>query len=116
LQQRLIATWVEFQHSVVYYATAQCRKRLEACVNEESGHSEHLLRHCLPDIPVATHHNGFFSEQPTTTHNWLFSEPPAFERTQQTFSRMKKFSNSQASVVTFSCGVGKWITVCFLLT
>jgi len=29
--------------SVVYNATDHCRKRLEACVNAESGHSEHLL-------------------------------------------------------------------------
>jgi len=26
-----VLTWAEFQHSVVYYATDQCRKRLEAC-------------------------------------------------------------------------------------
>jgi len=28
---------------------------------------------------------------------------------------MKKFCNSQVSVVTFSGGEGKWFTVCFLL-
>jgi len=78
-------------------------------------YSEHLRWHCLPDIPVATHHNRFFSEPPTITHTWLSLEPPTFERTQQTFTQMKKFSNSQVSVVTFSGGVGKWITVCFLL-
>jgi len=71
LQQRLVATWAEFQHSVVYYVTGQLRKRLKACINAERGHSEHLLWHCLPDIPVATHHNRFFSQTPTTTHNWL---------------------------------------------
>jgi len=100
---------------VVYFATDQCRKRLEACINAEGGHSEHLLRHCLPDIPVATHHNQFFSEPPMTTHNLLSSEHPTFERTQQTFSQMKKFCNSQVSVVTFSGGVGEWIIVCFFL-
>ena len=26
LRQLLVATWAEFQHSVVYYATNQCRK------------------------------------------------------------------------------------------
>ena len=113
LLQWLLATWAEFQHSVVYYATNQCLKRLEAC--NAGGHSEHLLWHCLPDIPVATHHNRFFSEPPLTTHNWLSSEPPAFERTQQTFSQMKKFCISQVNVGTFSGGVGKWITVCFLV-
>ena len=118
LRQRLVATWAEFQHSVVYYTTDQCRKTLEACINAEGGHSEHLLRHCLPDIPVATHHkihNWFFREPPMTTHSWLFSELPTCERMQQTFSLMKKFCSSQVSAVTFSDWVGKWITVCFLL-
>ena len=84
---RHIATWAEFQHSMV---TERYRKRLEACINAEDGHFEveHLLWHCLPDIPVATCHNWFFLEPPTTTHNWLFSEPPTFERTQQTFSQI----------------------------
>jgi len=97
------------------YATDQCREKLEACINAEGGHYEHLLSRCLPDIPVATHHNRLFPEPPMTTHNWLSSEPAKFERTQQTFSQMKKFCNSQVSVVTFSGGVGKWIVVCFLL-
>jgi len=87
-------------------------KRLEACINAEGGHSEHLLLRCLPDIPVATHHSRFFSEPPTTIHNWL-DWPPTFERTPQTFSRMKKFCTSQVSVVTFSGEMGKWITVVF---
>jgi len=39
----IFATWAEFQHSVVYYATERCRKRLAACINAEGGHSEHLL-------------------------------------------------------------------------
>ena len=39
------------------------------------------------------------------THNRLFSEPPTFEGTQQTFSQTKKFSILQVSVVTFSGGV-----------
>ena len=107
--------WAEFQHSVVYHAIDQCRKRLKACINAEGGHSEHLLWRWLPDIPVATHHNQFFSEPPMTTHNWLSSEPPTYERMQQTFSQTKKFCHSQVSVVTFSGGVSKWITACFLL-
>jgi len=103
LWQRLVATWAEFQHSMVYCATDQCRKRLKACINLEDGHSEHLLWHCLPDIPISTHHSRF-SQPPTTTHNWLFPEPPTLERTQQTFSQMKKFCTSQVSVVTFQVG------------
>ena len=43
------------------------------------------------------------------------SELPTFERTQQTFNRMKTFRISQVSVVMFSRQVGKRITVCFLL-
>jgi len=38
-------------------------------INAESSHSEHLLWHCLPGIPVTTHHNRFFQShwrQPTT--------------------------------------------------
>jgi len=88
-------------------------KRLEACINAEGGHSEHLLWHCLPDIPVATYHNQFFSQPPTTTNNWLSSEPPTFERMQQTFGRMKKFCNSQVSVVTFLGGVGSGLQFVF---
>ena len=86
----LCATWAEFQHSVVYYATDQCRRRLEACIN------------AVGDSPVATHHDRFFSVSWMTTHEWLiFSESPAFERTQQTLSQMKKFCSLQVSPVAF---------------
>ena len=47
--------------------------------------------------------------------DWLFSEPPTSEKTQQTFSHMKKFCNSQVCVITFSGGVGKSIADCFLV-
>jgi len=43
VRQGLVVTWAKFQHNVVYYATEQCRKRLEACIYAEDGHSEHLL-------------------------------------------------------------------------
>ena len=62
LQQRLVATWG-------WISTDLYQKRLEACTNAEGGHSEHLLWHCLPDIPVATHHNWLLRShrrQPTT--------------------------------------------------
>jgi len=107
-------TWQIFQHSGVNYATDQCQKILEACINAKGGHSEHLLWRCLPDIPVATHHNQFFSKPPTTTHNWLFSEPPTSERTQQTFSQMKKFCNSQVGVMTFLGGWESGLQIVFL--
>ena len=80
--------WISAQRGVLCDWTVS--KSLEACINEEGGHSKHLLWHCLPDIPVATHHNRFFSEPPTTTHNWFYSELPTFEKTQQTFSQMNK--------------------------
>jgi len=62
---------------------------------------------CVLQLQLFTyccHHNGFFSEPPTTTHNWLISEPKTSERMQQTFSQMNKFCNSQVSVMTFSGG------------
>jgi len=43
LADRLVATWAEFQHIVVHYATDQCQKRLEACIKAEGGQPEHLL-------------------------------------------------------------------------
>ena len=43
LQKRLIATWAEFQQSVVDDAVDQWRKRLEARISAEGGHFEHLL-------------------------------------------------------------------------
>jgi len=43
LRQQLVATWAEFQHSVVYDAIDQWSKRLEACINAENGRFEHLL-------------------------------------------------------------------------
>jgi len=86
----LLRHFAEFQHSVVYDAIDQWRKRLEACIYAEGSHFEHLLWRCLPDIPVATHHNRFFLEPPMPTHNRLYS--PTFEGTQQTFSQMKSFA------------------------
>jgi len=61
---------------------------------------------CLTfQLPYVTG-NWFFSEPPTTTHR-LFSELPTFERTQHTFSQMKKFNcNSQVRAVTFGILVG----------
>jgi len=47
-------------------------------VQKVHGHFEHLLWRCLPNIPVATHHNRFFSEPPMPTHNRLFPKPPTF--------------------------------------
>ena len=43
LQKRLVATWAEFQQSVVDDAVDQWRKRLEGCIRAEGGHFKHLL-------------------------------------------------------------------------
>jgi len=43
LRKHLVATWAEFQHSVVDYAADQLQKRLKACIRAECGHFEHLL-------------------------------------------------------------------------
>jgi len=92
LRQRLVVIWAEFQHSVVYYATDQFRKKLEAYFNAE-GHSEHLLWHCLSDILVATQHNGFFSELPMTTHNWLFQSLQRLKECNRPSVKWKSFAS-----------------------
>jgi len=81
----------------------------KACFNAEGGLFEHILWRCLPNSPVATHHNRFFSEPQMPTHNWLGSN--TFKQMQQAFSQMKKCCISQVIVVTFSGGVAKWVTV-----
>jgi len=44
LWQQLVVPWAEFQHSVVYCAIGQCRrKRLEAYINAKGGYYENLL-------------------------------------------------------------------------
>jgi len=43
LRKRLVATWAEFQQSMVDDADDQWRKRLEACIRAEAGQFEHWL-------------------------------------------------------------------------
>ena len=43
LRKRHVATWAEFQQSVVDDAVDQWRKIVEACIHAEGGHFEHLL-------------------------------------------------------------------------
>jgi len=111
LRQWLVVTWYEFQHSLVYYATDQCRKRLEACINAEGGHPEHLLWHCLPDITVATHHNWFFLEPPMTTHNWLFRSCQRLKERNKPSVRWKSFAIHKLVWWHFQVG---WASVVFL--
>ena len=41
-RKRLVATWAEFQQSMVDDTVDQCQKRLEACIRAVGGHFEHL--------------------------------------------------------------------------
>jgi len=43
LRKRLVATWAEFQQSMVDDTVDEWQKRLEACICAEGGHFEHLL-------------------------------------------------------------------------
>jgi len=92
LRKRLVATWAEFQQSVVDYAVDQWRKRLEACIRAEGGQFEHLTPACLTLQ---------FSHITTGS----FQSHQRLEQRNITFSRMKKFCILQGNVVTFfRCG------------
>jgi len=110
LWQRLVATWAEFQRSMRAIGAEKDWKHV-------SMQKMATLNTCC-DVAC---HSSCHTSQPVLfgvtddNHNWLSSEPPTFERTQQTFSQMKKFRSSQVSVVTFSGGVGMRITVCFFV-
>jgi len=43
LKECLIAVWFDFRQVIIDTAVDQCRKRLQACVRANGGHSEHLL-------------------------------------------------------------------------
>jgi len=94
--------WISAQRGVGLLCDWSVLKRVEACINAEGGHSEHLC-----DIACLTFQSPHI-------------QPVIFRATDDNpqlalFSQVKKFCNSQVSVLTFSGGVGKWITVCFLL-
>jgi len=115
LRQRLVATWAEFQHSVVYYSTERWRKRLEACISAEGGHFEHLLWYCLPDIPVATHHNRLFHShrrQPTTGS---FQSLQSLKERNKPSVRWKSFAVHKSEWWHFQVEwrVARWIIDCF---
>ena len=104
LGQRLVATWDEFHHSVVYYATDQCWKRPEACIHAEGGH---LLWRCLPGTLDATHHDRFFqSHQCHPTTSFFQSHQRLNERNKPSF-RLKSFAFHK--LVWWHSRVG-WIT------
>ena len=43
LKQRLLDVWAALDQSIIDNAVAQWRQRLQACVQAEEGHFEHLL-------------------------------------------------------------------------
>ena len=114
LRKRLVATWAEFQQSVVDDAVDQWRKNwkhvsvqkfvtLNTCCNVAW-----LIFH-LPHITTGSSQTD--QCQPTTG---FFSEPPTFGGMPYTFSQIKKLCILQGSVVTFLGVVGKGVTICFL--
>ena len=116
LWQRLVVTCAEFQHSVVYYATDQCRKKdwkhvlTQKVVTLNTCCDIACLTFQLPHITVGSFQS--HRRQPTTG---FFQSLCRLKDATYTFSQMKKFCSSEVSVVTFSGRVGKWFTVCFLL-
>jgi len=102
-----VATWAEFQHSVVDYAVDQWRKRLEACrpIRAEGGQLNTCcdvacLTFQLPHITTGSFHS--HQCQPTTSS---FQSHERLEQHDITFSQMKKFCILQGSAVTFfRCG------------
>src|ERR1700733_12212444 len=43
LKQRLLKVWNDLDQTIIDGAVAQWRQRLQACINAEGGHFEHLL-------------------------------------------------------------------------
>ena len=43
LKQRLLDVWAALDQSIIDNAVAQWRQRLQACMQAEGGHFEHLL-------------------------------------------------------------------------
>jgi len=105
--------WISAQR-VVLYATDQSRKRLEACINAERGHPEHLLWHCLPNIPVVTSQPVLFRATDDNPQMALFRASNVRKNATNVQSG-EKVLHSQVSVMKFSGVVGKWLTDCFLV-
>ena len=97
--------WILAQR--VYYVTDQCQKRLEACITAEGGHSEHLLAVTLLACQLPQITTGSFQShqwQPTTGS---LQSLQCLKEHNEPSSQMKRFWNSQVSVVIISGGVGK---------
>jgi len=102
LRQRLVATWDEFQHSMVYYMRLISVEKdwkhvlTQKVVTVNTCCDTACLTFHLPHITTSSFHS--HRRQPTT--GCVQSLQRLKERT-QTFSQMKKFCNLQVSVVTF---------------
>ena len=104
------------------FSTAWCNTRL---ISVEKDWKHVLMQKVVTlnsccDIACLTFRLPYFTTGSFQSHrrqptNGCFQSLQRLKKTQQTFSQMKKFCKSQVIVVTFSGGVGKWITVCFLL-
>ena len=86
----------EFQHSEVYYVTIGVEKNWKLVLMQK----------------VVTLNICFDRRQPTTGSLQSFQR---LKERNKPSVRRKTFFDSEVSEVTFSGGVGKWITVCFLL-
>jgi len=106
-----LLTWAEFQHSVMYYATDQCQKRLEACTNAEGGHSEHLLWHCLSDIPITTSSLQSHWWQTTTGS---FHSLQHFKERNKPSVRLKSFAIHKLVCWHFQVGWASGLQIVFL--
>ena len=101
--------------TICYWSVA---KAVEACILAEGCHSEHLLWHCLPDIPVATCHNRLFSE-PTTLYINFYSptknciNTKTREGTQQTSVRRKRIAFHKLEWRHFQVGWASWLQFVF---
>ena len=103
------------------FSTAWCSTWLNSVEKDskhvlkaERGHYEHLLWHCLPDIPVATDHNRFFSEPPTITHNWLFSSIKRLKERNRPSVRWKSFAIHKSVWWHFQVGWTRGLQIVFL--
>ena len=74
--------WLNFSRGWWTMRLISSKKRLVASINADDCHFEHLLRHCLPDIQIATQHNRLFSQPPVPRNTvGLFSTTNVWRET-----------------------------------
>ena len=87
LRQWLVATWAKFHHIVI-----SVRKDWKHVLVQKVVTLNTCCDIACPTFQLPHITTGFFSEPQMPTNNRLFSDPPTFEETQQTFSQMKKLA------------------------